>query len=119
MDRSTRQLEPVIGERAALLLPWASLWIMAALVLGLLVFLPAYVFAGLGRSPAIIVVAAVSGSLVVLALGAAFVLLVKVNRSAGRYISDRSGTRMRFWGAYATAEAWRRAIRKKARKPAV
>jgi hypothetical protein len=115
MERSTRQLEPVIGNRAATLTPWASLWVMAAAVLGLLVFLPTYLTAAVLRSPILVVAAIVVGVVMALALAVGSIMLVKINRAAGRVVSARLGTRIRFWGAYATGEAWQRAIRRKAR----
>jgi hypothetical protein len=116
MDRLTTELEPVIGERAALLFPWASLWLTTAALLLVFVFAPTYWAAAPFRSAPLIVAPVVSGAAVVLAFGVGSVLLVKVNRAAGCYISDRSGVRMRFWGGYTTAAAWERAIRRKARK---
>ena len=114
MGRSCAQLEPVIGSQAASYTPWASLCGLVAFVVGFLLALPAYFGAVTAKSPILIGLASLFRLVFLMAIGAAWLLLVKVNRAASRYVSAQLGSRLRFWGAYATADAWERAIRRKA-----
>jgi hypothetical protein len=117
MGRSRAQLEPVVGTQAARYTPWASLCGLVAFVVGFLLALPAYFGAVTSKSPVLIGLASLFGLVFLMAIGAAWLLLVKVNRAASRYVSAQLGSRLHFWGAYATADAWERAIRRKAGRP--
>jgi hypothetical protein len=115
MARSSAQLEPVIGHDAAEWTPWGSLWLLIAMLVGFGVFLPTYLAAGPLRAPILWGVAALSGFTSVLSMVAGSVILIKVNRAASKHISEGLGARLQFWGAYSTAGAWQRAIRRKTR----
>ena len=112
MARTRSQLEPVVGHDAARYTPIASLFFLIALGTGL-VALGFYVAATVSRAAVFTVTAAVFGVVVLVTFLGGWYFLVKTSRAASQFVSQRVGRHVQFWGAYATAAAWQRAIERK------
>ena len=103
-------LTPIIGAEAAHVAVASTAWFAVGMALGWLLFLPLTVWAALGASlpVSIVAIAAVMGACCA-GIWASF-LRHRAGELASRHASERSGHRVRVAGQLANQERWQRAI---------